>query len=437
MNFETISNNKKKYFLYALIIGVLLLIIIVIKGSLAKYHITQSINIAKGTINYKLADFNMVAMYQENSSGSYEEISIMPSSGYIINESSSYCAINGEKDPNAVLKTIDENHTIANLQKGSKCYLYFDENKNQTAETILAEMTKNTRSSFSSTFTTSTTKTVYSAEDDDGTSYYYAGAPTDNWVKFAGFYWRIIRFNGDGSIRLIYQGPAVNTTGAFTQLTNISMFNEEYDLCAECVGYMYTIGDVHGLGTSSTIKGVLDSWYSSNLLAYTSHIDINSGFCGDRTPYTNTSGTTSGGGTGQTITYYAGYIRLRTKKAPSLKCTSSGDLYTSSSSSKGNKALTYPVGLITADEIAYAGGVYGTENTSYYLYTGEDYWTFSPSNIAMGAVGFYVNSTGNLSAAVVDGSYGVRPVINLKADTVFKANSLGTIDSPYVVEGAE
>ncbi len=47
-----------------------------------------------------------------------------------------------------------------------------------------------------------------SAPDDYGTSYYFRGNVENNWVKFAGYYWRILRMNGDGSIRMIYAGDA-------------------------------------------------------------------------------------------------------------------------------------------------------------------------------------------------------------------------------------
>ena len=121
-------------------------------------------------------------------------------------------------------------------------------------------------------------------------------------------------------------------------------------------------------------------------------------------------------------------------QTPTLNCSQSNDLFTASGSSKGNKKLIYPIGLITADEVILAGGFGGSNNSSYYLYTGQDYWTLSPRFFNGGyASVFYVNSTGFLSSANVNGSYGVRPVINLKADLSFTGE--GTIDSPYEVIG--
>src|SRR5699024_4256666 len=141
----------------------------------------------------------------------------------------------------------------------------------------------------------------------------------------------------------------------------------------------------------------LNTWYQDNLSSYASSIDGNAGFCGDRTPSTSNSSTNNQGGTGTTVTYYGGYIRLITNKQPTYECPD-GDLYTTKGSEDGNKALTYPIGLITADEVAYAGGVYGQTNESYYLYTNSNYWTMSPSyfNGSFARV-FAVHSSGQLN----------------------------------------
>ena len=295
---------------------------------------------------------------------------------------------------------------------------------------LIASKNLATRTDFSTTLTEDTTGTIYYADTSKGRTYYFAGNPTDNWVKFANKYWRIIRINEDGTLRLIYQGTSANTTGTGTQIGE-SAFNSSYNNNAY-VGFKYTTNNVHGTGTNSTILNELNEWYSSNLSSYTDKIDGNAGFCGDRTPYTNSSGTTSGGGTGTTTTYYAGYIRLYTNKQPTFECSNSSDLYTTSGSRQGNKALQYPIGLITADEVAYAGGVYGTSNSSYYLYTGEYYWTMSPCWYNYGnAIVFGVISNGNLNAPRVNRTYGVRPVINLKADVTLTGS--GTASNPYVV----
>ena len=312
--------------------------------------------------------------------------------------------------------------------KGTKCTLYFNEYVEPVRDVLLANYPKQlTRTDFSTTVTETTTGTIYYADTSKGRTYYFAENPTDNWVSFGGFYWRIIRINEDGTIRMIYQGTGANTTGTGTQI-GTSDFNSSYNNNMY-VGYMYQSNQVHGLTSSSTIKGILDNWYRDNLATnYGDKIDGNAGFCGDRTPY-------SGSGTGTAQTYYAAYNRLVNNKQPSFECTNSSDLYTTSGSSQGNKALTYPIGLISADEVAYAGEISGTANQSYYLYTNQYYWTMSPFYFFNGyARVFIMYSNGSLSNHVDWVDPGVRPVINLKANVSISEGN-GTSNSPYVVEG--
>ena len=235
--------------------------------------------------------------------------------------------------------------------KGTKCTLYFNEQV-FVRDTLLANYpTQLTRNDFSTTVTNTTTGTIYYADTSKGRTYYFAGNPTDNWVRWAGFYWRIIRINEDGTIRMIYQGTSANTTGSNTQIQTSAFNNSSYDSNAG-VGFKYTTNNVHGTGTNSTMLGVLNTWYQNNLASYADDLDGNAGFCGDREPSTSSSSSNGSGGTGTTTTYYGAYIRLITNKAPSFECASDSDLYTTSGSEEGNGALTYPIGLITADEVA-------------------------------------------------------------------------------------
>ena len=366
-----------------------------------------------------------LAFYIEQEDGSYSKSNTLPSTGYTLNTSKSVCS-------NGAIPTWEDNRLYFNnlTKNGTSCYLYFDTLKGNNYilshyDTIL------TRGDFSTTVTDTTTGTIYSEDTSKGRTYYFAGNPTDNWVKFANKYWRIIRINEDGSLRIIYQGTSANTTGTGTQ-SGTSAFNSTYT-DNMYVGFKYTSGNVHGTGTNSIILTALNTWYSSNLSSYASSIDGNAGFCGDRTPSTSSSSINSSGGIGTTTTYYAGYIRLITNKQPTFDCPS-GDLYTIKGSEDGNKALTYPIGLISADEVAYAGGVFATNNTSYYLYTGQNYWTMSPSDCPTADV-FYVDSSGQIFSTRVSNSVGVRPVINLRADVTLSGS--GTTSDPYVVKGAE
>ena len=432
MEFEVLHRSKKKKFLIAGCFLVVILVAVAVGFTFAKYKVTASIPLASGTINYVPYDFSVLAMYQLNEDGGYDAISKMPSGDFTINTEKSYCTVDGSKDTNAKLETIDGNHTIANLQVGSKCYLYFDVDLGGNAgEEILAHYkTVKTRSlplTTSSKVEDTTTGTIYKAQDDWGDTYYFAGNPTDNWVKFANFYWRIIRINGDGSIRMIYQGTSANTTGTGTQLQT-NAFNSSYNR-SEYVGYMYTSGQQHGNTTDSSIKDVLDSWYSSNLASYADKISKEAGFCGDRELQ---SGSWSSTGSHN----YAGYGRLVANSSsvnPTFKCSNSNDLYTTSSSSKGNKKLANPIGLITADEVVMGGLPWSGSTTSNYLYTGQHYWTMSPYNVnsSSNARVFSVASNGQLSYNRVTYTYGVRPVINLSADV--KVTGSGTSSDPFVV----
>ena len=308
----------------------------------------------------------------------------------------------------------------------------------EACNTILANNSVNSGTpNFSQVATTN--KGVYKTQDDWGDSYYFRGAVTNNWVKFAGYYWRIIRINGDGSIRLIYNGTSTATTGESTQI-GTSTFNSSYNDNAY-VGYMYgstgasSYAATHANTNNSTIKEVLDNWYQTNIASkgYGNKVSTEAGFCGDREPSTSSSTSNGSGGTGTTTTYYGGYIRLvNSTKSPTLKCKNSSDLYTVSGSGKGNKALSNPVGLITADEISIAGGLYTRNNSSYYLYTNQAYCTMSPLYFPSNtAEVFFVNSDGGIGHSWVNSGYGVRPVINLSADV--KITGTGTSDNPYIV----
>ena len=282
-------------------------------------------------------------------------------------------------------------------------------------------------------------KGLYTAQDDYGTSYYYRGNVSNNNVYFAGAYWKIIRINGDGTIRLLYNGTKVNAKGGDTQY-GTSAFNSTRTDPAY-VGYMYgtTAGAIGSRennlanGKDSNIKTKVDEFYNKYIVANNlQNYLVDSGFCGDR------SITNSGDGYSTTsYTEYGEVNRLvKTNKAPVLTCPDKEhDLYTVDST-KGNGALTNPIGLMTADEAAMAGMVNGYLNTLSYVYTGTWYWTmspyvFNPSNSASGV--WYVNGTGDFGYRWVTSGLGVRPVINLKADVEI-SGGIGTVNDPFVIK---
>ena len=282
-------------------------------------------------------------------------------------------------------------------------------------------------------------KGLYQAADDYGTTYYYRGNIKNNNVYFAGFYWRIIRINGDGSIRLMYNGAEKNATSTKQSINNRTyQFNSNYNDPAY-VGYMYgnadatTFDEVHTNTNDSTIKSAVDSWYKTNIVdkGYSNYVSNAVGFCGDRT-------LTGGDGISTSIySYFGSYGRYEKNTAQFTCPNKERDLYTTTDSSVGNKALTYPVGLITYDELVFAGMDQGHINKLSWVYSSQHYWTMSPSRFDATdgrAIEWLHNSAGFLDSWTwVAGWYGARPVINLKSDAKI-TEGIGTANDPFVVE---
>ncbi len=471
MKFER-NKNSKKYFLCGLILVVVLTITVTFIISRANYRITASIPIAEGVVKYTSYDFNIISMFLEDTNGTeiknnikYSETNTMPNSDYVINEENSYCYIGSKDniDREARIYTNEQGeHVISNLIKNDKCILYFDnkiENCNGACKTIVADKEilkrKSETKDFNVPLVDDTTGKIYQAPDDDGTSYYFAGNPTDNWVEFGGYYWRIIRINGDGTIRMIYQGTEPNEKGTGTQINggtykfNNSRNNNAY------VGYWYQLGVLRGLQTPSNAYTVLNNWFASSNIkegsSYFNLIDPDAGFCGDREPSSSNTTIDGKGGTGTTLTYYGAYVRLSPglnynesvtastqTVTPTLNCASNDDLYTytGAKAGQGNHKLANPVGMITADEVAYAGLVYATGSSGNYLDTDSHYWTMSPCHYADACV-FIVWSYGYFAGdifghgGVSNTSVGIHPVINLRSNAQFTGD--GTISNPYKV----
>ena len=435
MKIETL---KKSHLKRNIIVGILVVAIIsavILNFTRANYRVTQSIPLVNGTINYIPYDINIVALYIDG----VEVEELDSNTNYTLDTTQSTCTY---KDGSTISNlTLSYDSTTKSFSispyttRGTKCTLYFEE-KPLASEMILAGKDIQERSSFSSVLSSNTNGIIFEEQTSDGTTYYFAGDTDENWVSFAGYYWRIIRINEDGTIRMIYNGTTTAQTGTTTQVQT-SAFNTTYTNNMY-VGYMYQSNQVHGLTSNSTIKGIVDGWYETNIQGEPVEdlISTEAGFCGDRTSTTSSTGTPNDtGGTGTTETYYGARYRLYTNKTPTFECPDEeNDLYTVDGSSKGNHALDYPIGLITADEISYAGGVYNTNNTGYYLYTEQDYWTMSPYQCYSGwAYVIFINFTGYINGDYVGWTIpGVRPVINLKADVTLTGS--GTTSDPYRVE---
>jgi hypothetical protein len=201
------------------------------------------------------------------------------------------------------------------------------------------------------------------------------------------------------------------------------------DALSEMLDYNTTSSTIKG---SSTSSGSIDYWYYNNLISYASQLE-DTVFCNDRSIY-KLNGWNPDGGSTTDYLRFGTYGRLYANKAPSLTCSRDIDKFTVSTSN-GNGALTYPVGLLTGDEIALAGGVYGTSNSTYYLYTNQDWWAGSPYSFDYSyANEFYAGSTGGaLNGNLVTGAFGARPVVSLSLGVEIVSGGDGTSTNPYVV----
>ena len=467
---------------------------------------TVGVTVEKGkSLTYKIAILNAKG----------KEIKIGSSMGLINN------SLSLPESTKEIVKTEDSYCKDNGFTTLSDCMLVMNNHEATTDAAKTAIKAKGTPD-FSQVATTD--EGLYMAEDDEGESYYYRGAVKNNYVSFAGFIWRIIRRNGDGSIRMIYSGKSTADTGDDTMI-GYSKFNDKY-WDPTYVGYKYNedfslhesngttgydyftnttkynfgtgytfdeatkkfilTGDIKQLTwsdnhdeivnnqlysclntscnvvykivgynsvtemkvqpisyssnslltaqtntTDSPIKTKLDSWYKTNLTSYTSKL-ADETFCSDRSISYG-----SGYLTTPTTTYRA-YGRLQDGKKPSLKCSQDNDKFKMSNESA---KLNYPVALITADEVAMAGGraYYNgaySPNSNYYLYNGKYFWSLSPSHFDSNyssAYVWYVMPSGSLSPwYYVAYSFGVRPVINLRANTLITKGD-GSFLNPFVL----
>ncbi len=412
---------------------------------------------------------NLAIMIKEDGATDYTKSNSkdIPKGDYVLNRDKSYCKNNGK------IGNYDSSLGKVSFSfiGSDSCYLYFDyDSEPKGYEKILLDNGNGTTTvaeakayiegkgipDFSTTATTN--EGMYAADDDYTAttgmkSYYFRGAVNNNWVKFGkdssnkDIYWRIIRINGDGSIRMIYSGTTAPTSSTATVMTGTGTqinattyaFNSSYNNPAY-VGYMYTANAQHGNSTSSTIKTAVDNWYKTTTLetdTTTKSLVADQIFCNDRSATTSesvTPGEISGSMSTSTTYYYGAYVRLYTNKSPKLTCTTASDKFTVNTSNR-NGALTYPVGLITADEVAMAGGVYGTSNSSYYLYTNQYYWSGSPSRYSGGyAYEFFVRDDGSLSYAYLTYTAGARPVVSLSSKA--KLSGDGSFTNPFVIGDA-
>ena len=281
-----------------------------------------------------------------------------------------------------------------------------------------------------------TNEGMFAANDNQGTSYYFRGAVNNNWIKYGkdssnkDIYWRIIRINGDNSIRMIYSGTTAPTSSTSVVMTGAgsaidrSVYNSGTNY-AEYVGYMYQRGYQRNNTNNSTIKTKIDNWFTGTSLKNDSNV-VDNIFCNDRSTSSSWSSRPSSN------LLYNGHIRNLSYSNASLWCENKLDKFTTSST-LGNGSLTYPVGLITIDEVAMAGGHFVTDNRNYYLYTGTFYYTMTPNFFRSTGTAFVfiVNNTGKFPNSSIGSIAYIRPVINLNGNV--KLSGTGTYDNVYEV----
>ena len=374
--------------------------------------------------------------------------------------------------------------SIGDISAGNvRCNAIFTTRVPTLAETILANNeVKAPITTPGAAISTADEALLASAEDDNGTSYYFRGAVTNNYVEFANKCWRIVRVGGDNSVKLILHNDnkvgvanpcdaANNSTSAafarYSGETYTSTFNENWNDNAY-VGFMYgdftfvcndhpeittefdcnsagykwigssSYAGAHANTNNSTILTNLVAWYNSNLKTYESVI-ADTVWCNDKTNVTDTTynpefgETPTGLGYGNNRTYYGATQRLVGKgryggiaggTGPSLKCN--GEL----------SKITSKVGLITADELALAGYAYAKSNTTAYLQenaTSDYWWSLSPGHFSGNDAYVWLGpgSNSGIFSHNVGNTHGVRPSISLKSTTNVTGN--GTSEKPYVV----
>ena len=269
------------------------------------------------------------------------------------------------------------------------------------------------------------------------------GEWTDQNAKWStgtyNLYWRIIRTNSDGGVRLLYHGTSTTATDAYI---GVSAFNSS-DRSPKYVGYMYgnsdaTLEEARTNTNDSTIKAYIDNLYANNMISYTNYLSNDAVYCNYREVG---SGTYNIGGSDGSDFGYATDARLNSNKTPTYDCTNIKDAF---SVNNAEAKLKYPIGLMTADEIVYAGGVFNT-NAPMWYYTNSslesstgttDWWSLSPD----GWYGFIAYSwgvsgsdyPGNLHGNYVYNPRGVRPAVSLKACVQWKSGD-GSANNPYEI----
>ena len=194
----------------------------------------------------------------------------------------------------------------------------------------------------------------------------------------------------------------------------------------------------------SSIKTVADTWFNSSIVSYFTNNgkDYNDYledtiWCNDRSVVSDksalsfeNSGWNPNGGFLTNYLYYNAYER-RDNGTPVLTCSNKDDSFTVTETEKGNGKLQYPIGFLTSDEVILAGGQYG-QNTSYYLYMNQKWWTMTPAKFDHGYASlFLVDQYGLMNDYQPNSPSAVRPSISVKSDIKIASGGDGTLLKPY------
>ena len=333
---------------------------------------------------------------------------------------------------------------------------YFPYSENTMAYTIINNVKSGTlegKSTFTEnlsatnmveTMSTASDKILSTAEDDGGTTYYFRGNPTDNYVNYAGMCWRIVRIQGDGSIKLVL---ASEKTCSTTNLTTSSGFatdgaaGTQGTILTANYGYKmvgsYYINDyINSASSTNNARTKLNAWLERKITSESDKALLkNETWCiGDQTngySYDDTGevvGTVSDLiNSGTSFEFTAGNKYFVTK-TPSYKCETTG---------VDGEIDINKVGMLTFDEIVYAGGG-KSSNSNYYLNnnaTTNNWWALSPSvfdSVDGGVSSFYVRSYGNVGSHVYSDLGALRPAVTLLSSTQITGGN-GTVSNPYTI----
>ena len=267
---------------------------------------------------------------------------------------------------------------------------------------------------------------------------------TWNGITTKDIYWRIIRTNADGSIKLLYAGTSPDTEKAYI---GMSAFNTTYN-DPMYVGYMYGSSNATVIDRSntnpSTIKTYVDNWYKNNLTAYTKYLSKDAVYCNDRSLASGETYSTT------KKFNYAPLERIYGNKQPTYNCTNMSDAFSVNNTSA---KLDYPVGLMTIDELSYAGGEGGiTLDAPYAWYytnangksiTGsESFWSLTPngwhgsfsgSNVSYVWLSSNMLTNGFLYNLSAVNALALHPSVSLSSCNLISGGD-GSANNPYVIK---